>query len=182
MNALSGKSFNACDCPGMPWLSLLRTRSMARRWRPGSPGCRCRSGSGSAAALLGDNFGGPGGIAQDGNSGGGAGSPGGAGFGTGATGSNGTGGVLLALVRGAVNLTTGHVLSANGMAGGTAGSGNVGGGGASGGGSVGLFYSGSLTGSPNLTATGGVGGTGYFAAGAGGAGYTQQKTFATMAW
>lgn len=134
-----------------------------------------------------DSYGGPGGAAVNTVDtyavGGGAGNPGGVAAGTGgAVGGAGTGGVLLIICRGAVALTAGHVLSANGVAGG-AGNAYGAGGGGSGGGSVLLAYGGTLTGTPNLTATGGAGGSaGSYGGGAGGAGATQVKTFAQMGW
>ena len=81
------------------------------------------------------------------------------------------GGVLIVIARNNVSLTAGHVFSADGLAGTTVNSTEGGGGG---GGSVSLFYGGTLTGTPNLTATG--------ASPNGGAGSTQTKTFAQMGW
>lgn len=126
-----------------------------------------------------DIYGGPGGAGAGSNGGGGAGNPPGAGAGSGATGSTGTGGILITVVLGSVTLTAGHVISANGMAGGAAG---LSGGGGSGGGKAALYYVGTLTGTPNVTATGGAGGTSAAAAGAGGAGATEVATLATKGW
>jgi hypothetical protein len=87
--------------------------------------------------------------------------------------SAGTGGVVIIICRGAVSLTAGHVISANGVADSTS---TLGGG--SGGGFAGLYYGGTLAGTPNVTATGGIGSAG----GNGGAGAAVSKTFATMGW
>jgi hypothetical protein len=85
------------------------------------------------------------------------------------------------LVRGNVTLTTGHLLSANGIAGGSGGAGS--GGAGSGGGKVGLYYLGTLTGTPNLTATGGSGGLGTGAnGGVGGAGATTSTPFSAAGY
>lgn len=145
--------------PGTPW--------------GGGPGSGGASGT-SVASGPADLLGGPGGAAGGANAGGGAGNPGGAATGSGTTG-QGTGGILLVIARLTASLTAGHVIAANGIAGGTGASA---GGGGSGGGKAGL-YSLSVTGTPNLTATGGPAGTN---AGAGGAGSTESKTFATMGW
>lgn len=106
--------------------------------------------------------------------GGGAGNP----SGNNQTNSNGVGGDLLIFVRGNVTLATGHVISANGMPG------EANGGGGSGGGYSGLFYAGTLTGTPNLTATGGPGGAASTCAagGPGGVGGTRTATFAAMGY
>ena len=81
------------------------------------------------------------------------------------------GGILIVIALGSVSLTGGHALTANGLAGTTVNSTEGGGGG---GGSVAMIYGGSLTGTPNLTASGGTPN--------GGAGSTQAKTFAYMGW
>ena len=92
------------------------------------------------------------------------------------------GGVILVIVRGNVSLTTGHTIDARSFASGNAGAGSPGGG------FAGLYYSGSLSGTPNILA--GVGsnngaltfGNVTYSGGAGGAGSAQAKTFATMGW
>ncbi len=81
------------------------------------------------------------------------------------------GGLLITIVRNNVALTAGHVISANGLAGTAVNSTEGGGAGA---GSASIFYGGTLTGTPNLTATGGPPN--------GGAGSTQVKTLAQMGW
>lgn len=125
-----------------------------------------------------DLWGGNGGKGTTGR-GGGAGNPSGNSVGT----SLGTGGVLIIIVRGDVTLANGHAFSANGMPG-ENDSANVAGGGGSGAGSVSLFYGGTLNGTPNMIANGGVGGTaGTGAAGGqGGVGSTQSKPFSAMGW
>ncbi|KAF0235048.1 MAG: hypothetical protein FD177_207 [Desulfovibrionaceae bacterium] len=149
----------------------------------GGPGAGATYDAGSiTVSLPADPYTGPGGAGNNygGVVGGGAGNPGGApGSGGGSAGGNGVGGILVVIVRGAVNLTAEHVISANGIAGGNAT--NCGGGG-SGGGSASLIYLGVLTGTPNIIATGGAGGTGTYAGGAGGIGHAGNKTFATMGW
>lgn len=97
-------------------------------------------------------------------------------------GSNGTGGVLIKICRGDVTLYAGHKFTANGMPGEPQGSNTYSTGGGSGAGSVSLFYGWALTGSQNLNATGGAGGTGAYIGGAGGAGSTQSNSFAAMGW
>lgn len=156
---------------------------------PGSGGCG--SYMATTKGFAPDQYGGVGGIGGPAgatyNSGGGAGNPGGAGYlggtGVGAAGSAGTGGVLIIIVRGDVTLTTGHALTAGGTAGGAA-SGNTTncGGGGSGGGFVGLYYGGALTGTPNLTASGGSGGTSSNSGGPGGAGTALSAPFSAMGW
>lgn len=151
---------------------------------PGTPGYVWGGGCGGGGDAGGNSFGPPypyggQGGAGAGGGGGGAGNPGGTG---GNAGVDGTGGILIIICRGAVTLTSGHIISALGSAGGAYSSGSSGGGGGSGGGSVSLFYGGTLTGTPNLLATGGAAGSGYFPGGAGGAGSTQYKTFAAMGW
>lgn len=127
-----------------------------------------------------DLYGGIGGTSIS-SGGGGAGNPGGGGAGGGLTGGTGTGGPLIIICRGNITLTAGHSITSNGSQGG-GGSANSGGGG-SGAGSVFLSYGGALTGTPNLAATGGLGGAGSQTGGyAGGAGSAQVKTFAQMSW
>ncbi len=153
-------------------------------WLPNTPGLVWGGGAGQNGQtslqltdIPADWWGGKGGsIVATSNAGGGAGNPSGSGL----TASSGTGGVLVVIVRGNVTLAAGHALSSNGMPGESSSSG---GGGGSGAGSVSLFYGGSLTGTPNMTATGGAYGTGSpYHGGAGGAGSTQVKTFAQMGW
>lgn len=152
----------ALPAPGMP----------GRVWG-GGPGS---NGINDTQTLPADPWGGQGGKGTTAaSSGGGAGNPSGNNVST----SNGTGGLLLAIIRNNVLLTAGHKLEANGMPGESA----VMGGGGSGAGSAGLFYGGTLTGTPNLVAIGGTAGGGSTAAGgAGGAGSTQSKTFTQMGW
>ena len=122
---------------------------------------------GAPNGLAADQYGGNGGYSY----GAGAGNPDGAGQ------ASGTGGVLIIICRGAVNIASGASLTAIGVD----AAGNWGGnaGGSSGGGSVSLFYGGTYSNSGTMTAGGGGG---YAYGGAGGAGSTQVKTFATMGW
>lgn len=166
-----------------PYDSLYQS-GRARVWGGGA-GAGGQSGAG--IDVVADQYGGPGGVgtAANGSGGGGAGNPGGAGSGPGSTvGADGTGGILLIIVRENISVTTGHVLSANGMPGGVAygGSQSANGGGGSGGGFVAVIRGGTLAGTLSLTATGGAGGTASGAAynwagGPGGAGATRSLTF-----
>jgi hypothetical protein len=149
------------------------------QYRPSAPGTPWGGGPGGAAyqdepqGMDPDQYGGKGGEGTTA----GAGNP--AGDGT----ASGTGGVLLVFSRGAVSLATGHLLSANGMPGKNGVNPYPVGGGGSGGGKVGLYYAGALAGTPNMTATGGTGGTGsYCPGGSGGAGHTEAKTFSAMGY
>lgn len=92
--------------------------------------------------------------------------------------SKGTGGCLFAFVRYDVVLTAGHLFTAGGMP----GENGAGGGGGSGGGRAALYHSGSMTGSPNMSAAGGLTTGGNYPGGAGGAGSTTVSTFAAMGW
>ncbi len=147
--------------------------------------------------MLVDQYGGQGGYGDgpgsSSNAGGGAGNPGGKGSvatpgtGLGENGTDGTGGLLVVLVRYNVMLTAGHVFSSNGSRGGNADSGgtvNHGlGGGGSGAGRVALYYGGTLTGTPNLVAIGGLAGTGTnYNGGQGGVGATDVKPYSQMGW
>jgi len=153
---------------------------------PGAPGRVWGGGSASGGAgfaqavLQTDLYGGAGGVGTSGGgvpAGGGAGNP--PGTGTGSPGTAGTGGILIILVRGPVSVTSGHVISANGSPGGY----GPNGGGGSGGGSVSLVAQGAVTGTLNLTATGGTGGgASSGVGGAGGVGSTQVKTFSAMGY
>lgn len=145
---------------------------------PGSGACSY-NGQGIDA----DQFGGQGGYAVGAyQSGGGAGNPPGNGASGGASGGIGTGGDLIIIVRGNVTATSGHVITANGMPGGNASGSNTCGGGGSGGGFAALIYSGTLTGTPSVSAAGGAGGVGLYNGGAGGAGATRVLTFTTMGY
>lgn len=126
-------------------------------------------GGANDAGTNGASFGGQGGNGgspYNNYAGGGAGNPGGAGSGTGTTsgGKTGTGGLLIIVCSGRMEVN--GVISANGSAG---GDGGFSGGGGSGGGSVNVFYS-DLINNGSIVATGGAGGTGGEAGGAGGAG------------
>lgn len=151
-----------------------------RVWGGGPGGGGSASASGLNAA---DSYGGPGGAGGPAasNNGGGAGNPGGAASGTGVAGAAGTGGVLILIGRGNATLNYGHALSSNGMPGGDSGA-SGGGGAGSGAGSVSFFYGGTLTGSPNLVATGGPAGAGGLAGSAGGVGGTRVATLTQMGW
>jgi len=157
------------------YLSTAGKSGQGRTWG-GGPGS---AGSYYGRARDADQFGGPGVPGTSGSgqgNGGGAGNPAGAGDSPGAAGTAGTGGVLFDICSGAVTLTTGHAITANGSNGGNGSTGC--GGGGSGGGKVALLYN-TLAGTPNLTATGGPGGTGVTAAGGpGGVGATTAATLA----
>ena len=87
------------------------------------------------------------------------------------------GGVLIIIVRGNVSLAAGHAITAAGIADSTTYGGGVGGG------AAGLYYGGTLTGTPNMSAPGAIAATGGSATGgAGGAGHTESRTFAQMGW
>lgn len=150
-------------CPGLVW---------------GGGAGQYGTGVGDAPLANPDLWGGKGGQGHPGR-GGGAGNPSGNSVGT----SLGTGGVLIIIVRYNVTLVSGHVFSSNGMPGENDLT-SVAGGAGSGAGSVSLFRGGTLTGTPNMTATGGLGGTaGTGAAGGqGGVGSTASGTFASKGW
>lgn len=90
--------------------------------------------------------------------------------------SKGTGGCLYIFVRYDVVLTAGHLFAADGMPGEDGGGGGAG----SGGGRVALYYGGTMTGTPNMSAQGGLGGAP--SGGRGGAGATSVNTFLQMGW
>lgn len=149
---------------------------------PGTGGCSY-AGQGPDA----DQYGGQGGNASGGYpTGGGAGNPPGTGANGGSTGANGTGGDLFIIVRGNVTVTAGHSITANGMPGGSAYGGEAGcGGGGSGAGVAAIIYSGTLAGTPSLSAAGGAGGISSgncTNGGPGGAGATRVLTFTTMGY
>jgi len=145
------------------------------------PGRVWGGGSGSAGSgnISPDPWGGYGGRVGGLATSGGAGNP----SGNNVPASNGTGGILLVFSRGPVSLTSGHLLTAPGMPGESDTQYNYPGGGGSGGGKVGLYYEGTLTGTPNLTAPGGAGGSGRWGTGgSGGAGQTEAKPFSAMGY
>lgn len=147
-----------------------------------APGNTWGGGCGSGGAAItysplpdisADKYGGRGGLPH-GTGTAGAGNPAGDGS------VSGTGGILLAIIRGAVTLAAGHAFSANGVQAPPATGGPAGGG--SGGGKCGIYYGGALTGTFNQTASGGASRTGAAAGGAGGTGHSENKTFGVMGW
>lgn len=128
-------------------------------------------GSGrNANGLNGSSYGGAGGAAQGSGSslGGGAGNPGGATAGNpgGTNGGDGTGGLLIIICTGNIQVANNGQIIAKGVAG---GSGDFGGGG-SGGGSINIFHGGSLTNNGSISAAGGAGGSSAHPGGGGGDG------------
>ncbi len=153
---------------------------------PGSAGWVWGGGAGGpgispyGASTVLDLYGGKGGGSHGAGYGGGAGNPSGSSI----PGNSGTGGILIVVCRGAINLAAGAVLSANGV------SGEYGAncsGGSSGGGVVAMFYGSVTANSATFQANGGPGVSGYGgylsgAGGAGTAGASFNKTLATMGW
>ena len=142
-------------------------------------------GGGAGAARNADIYGGFGGL-DDGRAGGGAGNPPGLGAGV------GTGGILFGICRGDASFATGHSITSNGSNGGAAvvsgyGQGSFGGGGSAAG-LAAFFCKGTLSGTLNMSAVGGLAGIGAdmdgrrFSGSAGGVGTTQSKSFAQMGW
>ncbi|EFL52050.1 hypothetical protein DesfrDRAFT_1219 [Solidesulfovibrio fructosivorans JJ]] len=164
----------------------------------GAPGRPWGGGAGSAGAAQSrcvagpDLYGGGGGIASPDASvntvGGGAGNPGGTGNnGPSSNGADGTGGVLINIGRGNVEIAAGAQLTANGLVGGAPyGSNTSAGGGSSGGGSINFFYDGTYSNAGAMTANGGPAsvatGPHCVNGGSGGPGSTQAKSFAQMGW
>lgn len=121
---------------------------------------------GAPSGLAADQYGGNGGFSY----GAGAGNPAGDGQ------TSGTGGVLIVICRGAVNIASGASLVAAGV---PAPPGFPYSGGSSGGGSVSLFYGSTYINNGSISAPGG---NAYGNGGAGGAGSVQVKTFVSMGW
>jgi hypothetical protein len=124
----------------------------------GSGGSGCYS---STVVSAGAAFGGAGGgyVSGSSDASGGAGNPAGAGHGGGAAGIAGTGGLLIIICTGDVNIGASGHLSSLGSSGGNNATGSGGGGGGSGGGSINVFYGGTLENDGSISATGGSGGS-----------------------
>lgn len=140
----------------------------------GSGAARAEGDFGNASRAA-DSLGGGGSDAQGDDSdgvGGGAGNPGGSGDGGGSSGDNGTGGLLIVIVEGDVEIQSDGVLEADGADGGDGGSPGAGGGG-SGGGSVNVYHSGTFTNNGTIRADGGNGGSAESNGGDGGSGTTR---------
>lgn len=115
----------------------------------------------------GSSVGGAGGNGNGTNTGGGAGNPGGN-YGTGS--GLGTGGLIILIVRGNLTIGATGIIESKGTAGKNAPETSSTGGGGSGGGSINIFYGGTYTKNGSVLATGGDGGTGFYAGGKGGDG------------
>jgi hypothetical protein len=121
----------------------------------------------------GSSVGGAGGNGNGANAGGGAGNPGGK-YGTGS--GLGTGGLIILIVRGNLTIGATGIIESKGTAGKNAPETYSAGGGGSGGGSINIFYGGTYTKNGSVLATGGDGGTGFYAGGKGGDGcITEQQ-------